>query len=96
MKENKLNLERIAHNYLNPPSFHKIDVKIQLNDLEKIYKYVKGPNILEMGYGDGHWTRKNIECFGKSNIVDASETLSKFVESEYGNKVKYYELTNDN
>jgi len=87
MNSEKERLERIALHHIAPPAHHQVDVRIQNWDMKKIYKYVKGPNVLEMGYGDGRWTIENINNFGKTYLLDASENLINHAKEKFGEKV---------
>ena len=84
-------LEEIANLHLNTPASQVPDIKVQFYDMQKIVQYLKGPEILEMGYGDGMWTKKTIELFGHTSILDASRKLLDKVKSKYGGKVACYE-----
>lgn len=91
MKPSIERLEQIAEHHLNPPANHVVDTKVQFYDLLKMIPFVKGPEVLELGYGDGMWTSKVIEIIGHTHILDASKKLLQSVKIKFGNKVTCYD-----
>jgi len=83
-------LERIADVHLVKHPAHIVDSTALAFDREKMLAYVQGPKILELGYGDGDWTKRLIEMFGKSYVVDASDKLLHHAVQMHGNKVNVF------
>ncbi len=83
-------LEKIANVHLEKHPAHIVDSTALAFDREKMLVHVKGPTILELGYGDGDWTTRLIELFGKSYVVDASEKLLKHAVETHGMKVTVF------
>lgn len=79
-------LEIIADEHLQPSPAQVVDQKMQQMDLEKLLPLVIGPNVLEMGYGDGQWTGRLIERFGRTHIVDASAKLLEEAGRRHGQR----------
>lgn len=91
MKTTKEDLEKIADVHLNPHAAHLLDCKVLKLDMDKMISRVKGPSVLELGYGDGMWTEKMIEVFGHTHVVDASSKLLSRVKELYQDNVECYE-----
>lgn len=90
MKQSKELLEEIAAFHINPPEHHVVDAKVQKYDLGKLIDHVDGPRVLEMGYGDGQWTKAILEKFGRSSLVDASTVMIDQVNKLYADQVTTY------
>lgn len=86
----KNKLEKFAEGYIKPDSGRIIDTRILALIVDEIMPWVKGPKVLEMGFGDDAWTAKLIKKFGSSSIVDASEVVLKKANHKYRSKVKTY------
>ena len=84
-------LEEIAKHHLAPPAAHMVDVKVQYYDVLKMLPYVVGDRVLEMGYGDGMWTKNIIERYGHTYLVDASRSFLTTVKNKYADKVTCFE-----
>jgi len=84
-------LEGYSSEYLQPDKGRKVDNKVECLAVKNVVSWVKGPKILELGFGDGIWTEELIRNFGSSEIVDASKILLNDAKTKYGNKVKLYE-----
>lgn len=86
----KEKLEKYATGYLKPDLGRQVDNKILRLMVEEILPWVRGPEILEMGFGDDAWTGKVVEKFGHSSIVDASEKVLTKAHKKYGHKVETF------
>ncbi len=80
-------LEKIAGEYIDTDPGRIIDRKILAMVVGQIMPWIKGPDVLEMGFGDDAWTTSVIKKFGKSSIVDASEILLNQAKNKYGKKI---------
>jgi 2-polyprenyl-3-methyl-5-hydroxy-6-metoxy-1,4-benzoquinol methylase len=89
-KEFIKSLENIADVYIDKHPEHIVDNKILAYDREKMTPYIIGPNVLELGCGDGDWIPHMIKLFGHSYVVDASPKLISHVKSLYGENVTTY------
>jgi len=83
-------LEEKADLYIEPDPGRQVDRKVSRFMVEKMLPKLKGPRVLEMGFGDNYWTKHIIERFGHSYIVDASERLLEEAKKLYGGKVTTY------
>lgn len=83
-------LEKIADVHINNHPAHIVDNKILAYDRDKMMPYIVGPDVLELGCGDGDWIPHMIKKFGHSYVVDASPRLISHVQSEYGKDVTTY------
>jgi len=92
ISEEKHIIETISKEYLEPDAGRIIDQKILSMVTDHILPWIKGPEVLEMGFGDDVWTRKIIERFGHSSIVDASQILLNEGKGEYGDKIEIYNV----
>jgi 2-polyprenyl-3-methyl-5-hydroxy-6-metoxy-1,4-benzoquinol methylase len=89
LKEKKYreDLDRYSDEYLRPNIARTVDQKILSMVIGRAIPWLKGPEVLEMGYGDGVWTGPLIERFGKSHIVEASLKLIKNARAKFGDKI---------
>jgi trans-aconitate methyltransferase len=69
----------------------KVNQKILTMIVDHVFTWIKGPEILEMGFGHGIWTQKIVDKFGHSNICEASPSLIKKARQRYGKKIELYE-----
>lgn len=83
-------LEENSSLYLAPDPGRVVDQKVSRYMVEKMFPHLKGPRVLEMGFGDNYWTGHIIERFGQAYIVDASESLLEKAKEIYGGKVTTY------
>jgi len=84
-------LDQFASLYGNENNVRsRMDTLIERYIFDRIKPDIKGPDILEMGFGDGVFTKEIIREFGKSSIVDASTELLLKAEKEHGGLVKTY------
>jgi 2-polyprenyl-3-methyl-5-hydroxy-6-metoxy-1,4-benzoquinol methylase len=83
-------LNRYAHEYLHPNLARSVDQSILSMLVDRVIHRLEGPNIIEMGYGDGAWTWQLIRKFGKSHLVEISLDLIESAKSLYGDKVVAY------
>jgi SAM-dependent methyltransferase len=84
-------LDEIAETYLVPDAGQQVDTMVRGHIRDRIMRWVRGPEILEMGSGAGPWTSEIVERFGHSSIVDGSARLLEDVKAIYGDKVNCYE-----
>lgn len=91
MSEQEKNmLEENSSLYLDPDPGRVVDQKVSKYMVEKMLPGLKGPKVLEMGFGDNYWTGPIIKKFGQAYIVDASESLLEKAKELYGDKVKTF------
>lgn len=90
-KGEKQTLETYAKEYIDPDPGRKVDRKLQALIIDNIFPWVKGPEVLEMGYGDGLYTSRVVEAFGHSCIVDASRVLLEEAKSKFGKRIETFE-----
>ena len=84
------NLNDYTTEYVHPSMARSVDQKILRMLVSKAVCWLEGPAVLEMGYGDGAWTERLIQRFGRSHIVDASSELLQAARALYGDKVTTY------
>jgi SAM-dependent methyltransferase len=84
-------LDEIADTYLVPDAGQQVDTMVRGHIRDRIMRWVRGPEILEMGSGEGPWTGEIVERFGHSSVVDGSGKLLQSVRDVYGDKVRCYE-----
>jgi trans-aconitate methyltransferase len=84
-------LDHYADKYLHPNAARTVDQRCVSILADRIIPILDGPNVLEMGYGDGVWTNGLIQRFEKSFVVDASAQLLKVASSIYGDKLTMYQ-----
>jgi len=83
-------LERIAREYQEPDPGRKVDQKTIAWTAERIIPWIRGPEVLELGFGDDQWTAGIIARFGHSHLVDGSTSLLAAAKEKYGSKVCIY------
>jgi len=83
-------LESVSREYLEPDDGRMVDKKVISMVIDNITPWLKGPEILEMGFGDDLWTSRIIDKYGHSSIVDASQILLNEAKKKYGTKIKAY------
>lgn len=83
-------LEENSSLYLAPDPGRVVDQKVSKYMVEKMFPALKGPKVLEMGFGDNYWTAHIIKTFGHAYIVDASESLLEKAKEIYKDKVTAY------
>jgi 2-polyprenyl-3-methyl-5-hydroxy-6-metoxy-1,4-benzoquinol methylase len=83
-------LDRYAREYLSPDVARTVDQKVLSMVIDRVIHRLEGPDVLEMGYGDGAWTGRLIEQFGRSHVVDASLQLLERASALYGDKLTVY------
>ena len=84
-------LEKVAKEYIEADPGQVVNRKVVMLIIARLLEWVKGPDILEMGFGEDAWTKMLIERFGHSNIVDASEKLLQQAQEIYQNKITTYQ-----
>lgn len=84
-------LDRYANEYLLPDNTRTVDQRIIGILADRIIPRLKGPDVLEMGYGDGVWSGRLIEQFGKTFVVDASHQLLEVAKSTWGSRIETFE-----
>jgi 2-polyprenyl-3-methyl-5-hydroxy-6-metoxy-1,4-benzoquinol methylase len=83
-------LDRIAQEYREPDAGRRVDQKLISLLVGRTIPWMTGPEVLEMGSGDDQWTRRLIEHFGHSHLVDGSRTLIEAAKKKYGAKLTTY------
>jgi len=83
-------LEEIASEYIDTDPGRIVDRKILAMVVSQVMPWIKGPDVLEMGFGDDAWTGSVIKKFGRSSIVDASQILLKQAAAKYGKKIQTF------
>ncbi len=83
-------LDRIAQEYQAPDAGRRIDQKLISLLVSRAIPWMSGPEVLEMGSGDDQWTKRLIEHFGHSHLVDGSRTLIEAARKKYGAKLTTY------
>jgi SAM-dependent methyltransferase len=83
-------LERIADEYKRPDPGRLVDRQFLAWTVDRLLDWVKGPEVLELGFGDDQWTDKIIGRFGHSHVVDASERLLVQAQAKYGELLTTY------
>lgn len=89
-RSEKRRLEEISKEYLQPDAGHLVEKKLQSHIVEALFPWVRGPDVLEMGLGDGEWTRRLIQSFGRSCVVDGAEPLLDHARRTFGSNLKTY------
>jgi 2-polyprenyl-3-methyl-5-hydroxy-6-metoxy-1,4-benzoquinol methylase len=87
----KQRLEEIAGTHLIPDPAQKADAVLRSHIRDRIMRWVRGPEVLEMGAGELMWTQGIVESFGHSSIVDGSGSLLKNARAVYGDKITCYD-----
>ncbi len=83
-------LERIAAEYVQPDPGRLVDKKNIAMIADRVMPLVKGPDVLEMGFGDDEWTSRIVAKFGHSYIIDAAKILLDIPKEKYGDAVTTY------
>jgi 2-polyprenyl-3-methyl-5-hydroxy-6-metoxy-1,4-benzoquinol methylase len=83
-------LERISSEYTQPDPGRLIDRKFQAWTVDRLLGWVRGPEVLELGFGDGQWTGCLLDRFGHSHVVDASATLLAQARAAHGPQLRTY------
>jgi 2-polyprenyl-3-methyl-5-hydroxy-6-metoxy-1,4-benzoquinol methylase len=83
-------LDRIAGEYQQPDEGRRVDQQLISLLVSRALEWMSGPEVLEMGSGDDQWTRRLIEHFGHSHLVDGSRTLIEAARKKYGAKLTAY------
>jgi 2-polyprenyl-3-methyl-5-hydroxy-6-metoxy-1,4-benzoquinol methylase len=83
-------LERIADEYRRPDPGRLVDRQFLAWTVDRLLDWVKGPEVLELGFGDDQWTEKILRRFGHSHVVDASERLLVQAQVKYGDRITTY------
>jgi 2-polyprenyl-3-methyl-5-hydroxy-6-metoxy-1,4-benzoquinol methylase len=83
-------LERIADEYRRPDPGRLVDRQFLAWTVDRLLDWVKGPQVLELGFGDDQWTDKILARFGHSHVVDASERLLAHAKLKYGERITTY------
>lgn len=90
LKDEKNMLEEKADLYIAPDPGRIVDQRVSRIMVEKMLPKLKGPRVLELGFGDNYWTGQIIKAFGQSYIVDASERLLEKAKGIYGGSITAY------
>src|SRR3989338_2697103 len=86
--EEKRRLEEYAKVYFDEISYG-IEQKVHILTAEYILSHIK-PDILELGCGNGTWTRMILEKHSHVDVVDASPLLLDSIKKEHGPRVDCY------
>jgi ubiquinone/menaquinone biosynthesis C-methylase UbiE len=86
-----LTLERIASEYKDPDPGRVVDRQFLQWTVDRTLPWLKGPEILELGFGDDQWTGQIIDRFGHTHIVDASQSLLESAQEKYGSNLTCYQ-----
>jgi SAM-dependent methyltransferase len=86
-----LHLERIAKEYTQPDPGRLVDRQFLEWTVDRMLPWIKGPEVLELGFGDDQWTSRILARFGRTNIVDASQTLLQRAKDKYGERITTYQ-----
>ncbi len=89
-KSEMAKLDRIAQEYQVPDAGRRVDQKLINLLVGRTIPWLTGPEVLEMGSGDDQWTKRLIEHFGHSHLVDGSRTLIEAARRKYGAKLTTY------
>src|SRR5512135_2397582 len=83
-------LDLISQEYRQPDAGRRVDQKLISLLVGRTIPWMTGPEVLEMGSGDDQWTKRLIEHFGHSHLVDGSRTLIEAARRKYGAKLTTY------
>jgi 2-polyprenyl-3-methyl-5-hydroxy-6-metoxy-1,4-benzoquinol methylase len=83
-------LERIAEQYKHPDPGRLVDRQFTAWIVDRLLDWVRGPEVLELGFGDDQWTEKILERFGHSHVVDAAQELLEMARQRYGSRINTY------
>ncbi len=56
--------------------------------IKAVMPHCSGPKVLELGYGNGHWTRKLVDMGFEVTVVEGSSSLVKHCRNTFGKSVK--------
>jgi ubiquinone/menaquinone biosynthesis C-methylase UbiE len=85
--EEKKLLNKVSRLYLTRDISREKAMRFERMIVNHLLKWVKGPRVLEMGFGDDLWTALLIKKFRQSFIIDASSHLLDKAKTKYGKKV---------
>lgn len=83
-------LDQVSPGYTAPDPGRVVDRKILCMIVDAILPWVRGPDVIEMGYGDAAWTGAILQRFGHSAIVDAAEPLLERARADHGDKIQTF------
>lgn len=83
-------LNTIAPSYQGTDPSFVVDKKCIALLAELIMPLIKGPKVLEMGFGADEYTEKVVNRFGHSYIVDLSDALLESANERYGDSITTY------
>ncbi|MFH1355857.1 MAG: class I SAM-dependent methyltransferase [bacterium] len=84
--EKKL-LNKVSDLYLSRDISREKAMRFERMIVSYLLTWVKGPRVLEMGFGDDLWTKHLIKKYGQSFIIDASSPLLGKANKIYGKKI---------
>jgi 2-polyprenyl-3-methyl-5-hydroxy-6-metoxy-1,4-benzoquinol methylase len=87
----KQRLDKFGDTYLIPDPGQRMDFLVGREIRDRVMRWVRGPEILEMGAGDGRWTVEIIQRFGHSSVVDGSRKLLENLKTAHGDKLTCHE-----
>jgi 2-polyprenyl-3-methyl-5-hydroxy-6-metoxy-1,4-benzoquinol methylase len=86
----KENLDLYAKEYLEPDTARNTDQKILGMVVRRVISRLEGPDVLEMGYGDGAWSAAVMQRFGRTHLVDAFPELAATARMLHADKITVY------
>jgi 2-polyprenyl-3-methyl-5-hydroxy-6-metoxy-1,4-benzoquinol methylase len=87
----KQRLDKFGDTYLVSDPGQRVDFMVGREIRDRVMPWVRGPEVLEMGAGDGRWTVEIIGRFGHSSVVDGSRKLLQNLKTAHGDKVACHE-----
>jgi carbamoyl-phosphate synthase large subunit len=86
-KARSKSLDEMANKYFTPKALRP-DRKQMDFIMEEVFSNCKGPRVLELGYGSGHWTRRLVDLGFDVTVVEGSRVLADHCRSRFGKSVK--------
>jgi SAM-dependent methyltransferase len=80
-------LDRIADEYQHPDPGRQVDRRFLAWTVDRLLPWLRGPAVLELGFGDDQWTAKILTRFGHSHVVDACASLLEQARAKYGERI---------
>jgi trans-aconitate methyltransferase len=80
-------LDGMANKYFTPKALRP-DRKQMDFIMDTVLSCCKGPKILELGYGSGHWTKRLVDSGFDVTIIEGSNVLAEHCLSRFGDSVK--------
>jgi 2-polyprenyl-3-methyl-5-hydroxy-6-metoxy-1,4-benzoquinol methylase len=83
-------LDRLSQEYREPDPGRRVDQKLISLLVGRTIPWLTGPEVLEMGSGDDQWTKRLVEHFDHSHLVDGSRILIEAAQKKYGGRLTTY------